>query len=321
MKTKIKKPLYTAGLLMALGVPAMVGAAVEFEQGLIPKDFVQHLVGGGSFYRSLPDGFPVPSVLPAGVGLWVVGSHVGPRLRRVVLQSSVDPQQTLHGLRQAYLDDGWVDLSTHDANPVVCDDALGTLELRENSIGGDSRIEVNLEPPRPGMLPLLDCMQRRALVQAGGSNGEPGFALAQSLMPVLVMPAAAIRINGPGQFSGFSSNGASFQLEYKGTIMMPDTDATLLYGHFAPMLQEQGWTADSGDAGSRSSASIWYKSAPLPEEPSGLVRVLPLRATMLIVDEGSDYYRLQFNLQTVGVYDGGLGIRGIASGLVDDSVP
>lgn len=307
MKMTLKKHLHAA-VLMAFTSPVMVEAAVEFDQGVVPEEFVLHLLNGGTFYRSLPDGFPVPSVLPAGVGFWVLGSHVGPQIQRVILQTNVNVQQVLQGLRQAYLSDGWIDLSTSDTSQTLCNDALGMLMLRESNPGGLSRIDAMLLPTQAGMPPQLSCLQRQAL----GGDGDPSLVLAQSLMPVLTMPDTAVVISSPGQFGSFGSSGGHIHLDYSVSILMPDTDSGLLYGHFAQMMQEQDWSADSSDVGASSSASIWFKSAELPADDSEPVQ-LPLSAIMVILDQGGGLYQLKFTLQTFVGITGGLGIRGIPS--------
>jgi hypothetical protein len=323
------KYLPGGALLSAIGLSFSLQAATEFPNGLAPIELLQEF-SGGNVYRSLPDNFPtVP--LPAGLGLSVIGSlERGSSQQQVLLRNAGTGEAVLAALLTAYSAAGWIDLP-HDLNSLnLCHDQLGQMTIRSSdAIAGEHRLYVTrtrLPPgyPYPGG---LTCEQQ----QSGSSTAI--FTWIMTLMPVLEVPEGTMAPGFPvapfTRLSSFFGNGSTgFDASQEGAIEVPDTTLAELHEHFVLQLEEQGWVADSNASGTRSSSSVWYKTAQSFVTDTSPAEDIELTGIMSILHTEDDTYRILFRTQTgtsaFGVISGfssfgnlgapALGIRGIPIG-------
>jgi hypothetical protein len=284
------RPLLAPVFAVALSVPAILTAATEFPDGLIPIQLVREFAGGGNIYRSLPDGFPVVT-LPPGTDVRVLGSMQRGTVSDVILTTTQSANSLRTVVATAYTAAGWTDLPGGSTNvSSLCHDVHGNLTLMALTSS-------------PGCL--------RQLHSPSNTSGPTCAERAQDetrwvnyffdLLPTLTPPPQAVPSSGLGIsfFGGMStrsnSSGTTVSLPRDFSYRIPAINIPGLYAHFAARLSEQGWVNDSEDSGLVSATSVWYRSEPPPEGVDA--NDTQLTGTMTILHQGGDTYTLSFTLQ------------------------
>jgi hypothetical protein len=317
---------------LVLGLaPAMLLAATEFENGLVPMDLVQQFTGGTA-YRSLPDGFPVVS-LPAGTDVRVVGSLKQGSTLQALLGTSQNVDTLRATLVAAYVAAGWVDFTpANTTSSILCHDEAGSLLISRAMSGFNGLRLLNYRSSRyPG---------DATCAEQADPNAETWTTYFLDLMPVLTVPpqttTPAGLISPYTSMSGsYSAGGTSIEMERDGLIDVPDINTAGLYSHFAARLAEQGWQNDTQDSTTVSATSVWYATVPPPDFAEADVGDTELTGVLTLLHLGEERYRVAFSLYiesdvvlTPGSYVGvrdfvplgpplnepTLGIRGIPSG-------
>lgn len=303
----LRHTLQLSLLLSLLFSTPTLHAATEFDDGLVPAELLQDLVGYPvvRFSRGLPDDFPLPPQFPPGLQLRLLGSMQQDAMQRLFLRSPQAADVVLDGLRQAYTTAGWRDVSNNTAltsSLTLCHDTHGQLQVM-------SPMDNTTSKPGTTTLAAYYFNSRAPQSCAAQVDARDAFEALQTasaaLFPVLEVPPQTLATPVPGLLPrglSYSAHRDGFRLEMerKGQIEVPDTDLAGLYEHFAAQLRDQGWQRDSGSVGLRSAASVWYHQDAAAEFEA--LTPLPVEAygTLVVIDYGEDRYRVGFALTVLG---------------------
>lgn len=241
--------------------------AVPFDAGMVPVELITEFSGGSgaSVYRSLPDSFPVAPGL-AGLPVTIVGSiDRSGRSAQVLLRSPLPADQLRSRLLAAYAADGWIEI-VYEGEFALCNDSKGQLYMRMTSESNGTKLVISFAAPRLPSPGFATCAQQRQIREAQIAGASSIYPLTGA-MPTLTPPANAVSDPRVGSFlSGGSTSGNGEGTRYQSTIdgrfTLADYSLNSLFSHLAQQLQQQGWTVDSDDVGSTTSASTWFKTVP-----------------------------------------------------------
>ncbi len=324
--------LRSIALLLGLA-PAVLHAATEFENGLVPVELVRQFTSG-TVYRSLPDGFPVVA-LPVGTDVRLLGGMQRGSTRDALLTTQkVGALYT--ALMTAYAAAGWSKVTEDTVSGIsrLCHDRQGYLTItRPTPTYNGLRLTHS-----PFSLPQIE---RCPTVVAETSVWLTYFF---GLVPTLSPPPQS---SPTGPFVPYTvalrsarylTAGGAVVLESEQNLTVPDINIAGLYAHYAARLGEQGWVIDSEDTGVRSATAVAYKVAPPPANvvtsDTQLTGFLTIRNTggttyrvTLAVEATTDavfnlgsYFAVPYDVLGNGtgppLNEPRLGIRGIPSGYV-----
>lgn len=278
-----------AALLVAVVHPGF--AATPFENGLAPVELFTEFYGGGSVYRSLPDGFPVAPLL-AGMPVTIIGSieRPGSSAQQLLLRSPLSVEQLRTRLLTAYAADGWSEIP-YDNEFVLCSDAQGQLYMRLTSEANGSKLAVTRTISGP--LNRTTCAQQRQIREAQILRGPAVYPL-QALRPQFELPAGAVPgTPAIGMISTSSGSttplGTRYEMTVDGIFTLPNYSMPDFFQHFARQLQQQGWQVDSDDVGTISSSSIWFRTSS-HTDLDGTVYELRVTAFLKLLKTSNDSY-------------------------------
>lgn len=288
--------------LLVLSVSAQAGA--PFENGLVPIEIFSEATGGGIPYRGLPDDFPLPAALPAGLNFQLAATVITGTTQQLILRTT-DFSSLRTALVAGYQAVGWIDVaSTLFVSPAsisLCHEELGSISVSSynSNSNGSTKFTLSRSPKiiHPGVQTCAQQKQSRDAQQAGNT------AVA-GMMPKFTLPPASEVINVPrlvsfiGGASSFTATEAVYNREDEQSFKLPGLTMSIAFTDFATQLQQQGWTVDSDDVGSRSSASVWFKTQSIAT-PTGGTQQANLTGTLEILLLAPDTFRYRFLLRAV----------------------
>jgi hypothetical protein len=317
-------------LVTGLTFSAVLNAATEFENGMVPIELARDGNAGGNFYSSLPDNFPLVA-LPTDTGLSVIGSVVRGSSQFVLLRNARSGAEARETLVAAYTAAGWINLAGAP-RATLCHDQHGIMEINtSDAVPGENRVYVYRSLyPVSGLGVSLNCAQ----LLANSQSGEPTAILnfIRGLLPVFELPEGTVGLPNvfpveyiSGGFGFPVGPASSFAAHQNYFIEIPDITMPELHEHFMQQLEEQGWAVDSNGIGEFSASSIGFNIAQSPATATNPAVELKLTGFMTLLNIEDDRYRVEFKLQagngnTPGIIGidpinfPSLGIRGIPSG-------
>lgn len=312
-------------LFAAFATSSALGADAGFANGLIPTELAGEIAGyqNPQFFQALPDGFPLPASLPPGLQLRLLGGVQQGIQQRLFLHSPRSGSTVLGGLHQAYLDAGWVDLSsalTGSTLTRLCRDGVGELQITSpRARQGTTSIEAyyvnyNNAAINASGLKCSDQAAQLAFRTALQTRGDALFPLLE--VPASTLPSGSYGLPRSLSYGG-TADGFSLDLERKGSIEVPGMDLAALFEHFAEQLRSQGWERDSGSVGLRSASSVWYRAGAAAQFSDLSTQPVTVHGSFVIIDHGADRYHLSFAMGVQGGRgsSGGFGVIGVHSGL------
>jgi hypothetical protein len=256
----------TTFMLAATAVLAAGGPA-RAQNDAVPMELIRLLMAAGHTMPDIvvgrmPTGFP-EGVVPAGAR--VVGGASGGYGTTAVVAVAQPAREAEAALRQALATAGWTDAnrerqqsgfisSSQELPTIFCrgETALNIAALPRD--GGGSYLRLAQYSPQQGYSP---CEQEQLRPNRGNSH-----------VPALVGPPGA-RVHGMGTSTSFPEGSEST----RGRVTTSMTPAQLL-AHYAPQLQQAGWTPSPPVAGPDAGTQTFRTRDPAGKEVFGVLAVV-----------------------------------------------